>query len=131
MYERFIGNEKSLQESRMKSFYIRSKVIENVAVIYPKGHLDAHNVERFEKEILKLMGNEYINIAVNCKDLNYISSAGMGIIMGYLDEIREKGGDIKLCSVSERVYEIFDLVGFTEIYEFLENEEAAIDKFNH
>jgi anti-sigma B factor antagonist len=55
----------------------------------------------------------------------------MGIIMGYLDEIREKGGDIKLCSVSERVYEIFDLVGFTEIYEFLENEEAAVEKFNH
>jgi anti-sigma B factor antagonist len=115
----------------MKSFYIRSKVIENVAVIYPKGHLDAHYVERFEKEILKLMENNHVNIAVNCRDLNYISSAGMGIIMGYLDEIREKGGDIKLCSVSERVYEIFDLVGFTEIYEFLDNEETAIDKFNH
>jgi anti-sigma B factor antagonist len=115
----------------MKSFYIRSKVIENAAVIYPKGHLDAHNVERFEKEILKLMGNGHVNIVVNCKDLNYISSAGMGIIMGYLDEIREKGGDIKLCCVIERVYEIFDLVGFTEIYEFLDNEELAVERFNH
>jgi len=113
----------------MKSFYIRSKVVDNIAVIYPKGHLDAHNVERFEKEILKLMGNNLVHIVVNCKELNYISSAGMGIIMGYLDEIREKGGDIKLCCVSERVYEIFDLVGFTEIYEFIEDEQAALDKF--
>ena len=104
----------------MKSFYIRSKIVDNVAVIYPKGHLDAHNVERFEKELLKLMGNDHVKVAVNCKDLNYISSAGMGIIMGYLDEIREKGGDIKLCNVNERVYEIFDLVGFTEIYNFLD-----------
>ena len=61
--------------------------------------------------------------------MNYISSAGMGIIMGYLDEIREQGGDIKLCCVCERVYEIFDLVGFTEIYQFLEDEESAIDAF--
>jgi anti-sigma B factor antagonist len=115
----------------MKSFYIRSKVVENTAVIYPRGHLDAHNVERFEKEILKLIENDYANIVVNCKDLNYISSAGMGIIMGYLDEIREKGGDIKLCSVSERVYEIFDLVGFTEIYDFLNDEESALEKFGN
>jgi anti-sigma B factor antagonist len=104
-------------------------VVDNAAVIYPKGHLDAHNVERFEKEILKLMENHHYNIIINCKDLNYISSAGMGIIMGYLDEIREKDGDIKLCSVSDRVYEIFDLVGFTEIYEFLDEEEAAVEKF--
>lgn len=115
----------------MKSFYIRSKVIDNAAVIYPKGHLDAHNVEKFEKEILKLIGSNVFNIVINCKELNYISSAGMGIIMGYLDEIREKGGDIKLCSVSERVYEIFDLVGFTEIYDFLENEQLAIEKYTH
>jgi len=113
----------------MKSFYIRSKLVEDTAVIYPKGHLDAHNVERFEKEMLKLLGSEVVNIVINCKELNYISSAGMGIIMGYLDEIREKGGDIKLCCVDQRVYEIFDLVGFTEIYDFLDDEEAAIGKF--
>ena len=93
----------------MKSFYIRSKLVDNTAVIYPKGHLDAHNVERFEKEIQRLIGNNMFNILVNCKELNYISSAGMGIIMGYLDEIREKGGDIKLSNLNERVYEIFDL----------------------
>ena len=34
----------------MKSFYIRSKLVEDIAAIYPKGHLDAHNVERFEKQ---------------------------------------------------------------------------------
>ena len=100
-----------------------------MAALYPKGHLDAHNVERFEKEMLKLIENNVFNIIVNCRELNYISSAGMGIIMGYLDEIREKGGDIKLCNVDRRVYEIFDLVGFTEIYDFLDDEETAIAKF--
>jgi anti-sigma B factor antagonist len=113
----------------MKSFYIRSKVQEDTAVLYPKGHLDAHNVDRFEKEMVKLISSKIVNIIINCKELNYISSAGMGIIMGYLDEIREKGGDIKLCCVDERVYEIFDLVGFTEIYDFLDSEETAIAKF--
>jgi anti-sigma B factor antagonist len=113
----------------MKAFYIRSKLLEDAAVLYPKGHLDAHNVDRFEKEIVKLIDNNIVNVVVNCRELNYISSAGMGIIMGYLDEIREKGGDIKLCCVDDRVYEIFDLVGFTEIYDFLDAEETALEKF--
>ncbi len=113
----------------MRHFYIRSKVDDDIAKLYPKGHLDAHNVERFEKEMIKLIKKGVYKVVLNCKDLNYISSAGMGIIMGYLDEIREKGGDIKLCLVNERVYEIFDLVGFTEIYEFLDSENEAVEKF--
>ncbi len=115
----------------MKQFYIRSKVEDKMGVIYLKGHLDAHNVGRFEREVLKLIGNNIVKIVVNCNELTYISSAGMGIIMGYLDEIREKQGDIKLCCVNKRVYEIFDLVGFTEIYDFLKDEQIALNKFKN
>lgn len=115
----------------MRHFQIRSKILNQVAVFYPKGHLDAHNVDRFEQEILKILKNKMYKIVVNCQDLSYISSAGMGIIMGYLDEIRENHGDIKLCCVNERVYEIFDLVGFTDIYDFLDGEESAVSKFDH
>ncbi len=115
----------------MKDFQINSKVDSNIAILYPKGHLDAHNVEKFEKEIVKNINDNIIKIIINCEELNYISSAGMGIIMGYLNEIREKGGDIKLCSTKKRVFEIFDLVGFTEIYDFLEDEDEAVDKYNN
>ncbi len=113
----------------MKNFLIRSKIRDQVAILYPKGHLDAHSVEKFEKELLKCIGNNIFKIIVNCSELKYISSAGMGIIMGYLDEVREKGGDIKLTNVIERVYEIFDLVGFTNIYDFLEDEADGLKKF--
>ncbi|MCK5221868.1 MAG: STAS domain-containing protein [Candidatus Aminicenantes bacterium] len=115
----------------MRNFLIKSKTIENVGVLYPTGHLDAHSVEKFENEMIKMLDDSIVKIVVNCNELNYISSAGMGIIMGYLDEIREKGGDIKLSNVIDRVYEIFDLVGFTEIYEFVDSEEKAIEKFNN
>lgn len=115
----------------MKNFLIKSKIKEQVAILYPKGHLDAHSVEKFEKEILKALGSNIYKIVVNCKELKYISSAGMGIIMGYLDEAREKGGDIKLSNMIDRVYDIFELVGFTDIYDFLDDEEDALKKFKN
>ena len=115
----------------MRNFLIKSKILDQVGILYPAGHLDAHSVEKFESEMIKMLNDNIVNIVVNCNELNYISSAGMGIIMGYLDEIREKGGDIKLSNVLDRVYEIFDLVGFTEIYDFVESEKKAIDKFSN
>jgi len=114
----------------MKNFQIRTKMVNGVAVLYLKGHLDAHQVARFEKELIRLIKESNFLILINGQDLNYITSAGMGIIMGYIDEVREKGGDIKLCSLSERVYETFDLVGFTEIYDFIKDEQVAIEKFS-
>jgi anti-sigma B factor antagonist len=115
----------------MKNFNIRSRSVDGVSVIYPRGHLDAHNVARFEKEIVKSIRDNNIRIIINGKELNYITSAGMGIIMGYIDEVREKGGDIKLCSLNDRVYETFELVGFTEIYDFVTDEQSAIDRFKN
>jgi anti-sigma B factor antagonist len=115
----------------MKNFQIRTKITGNVAVLYPRGHLDAHSVARFEKEIVKLIRENNFKIVINGKELNYITSAGMGIIMGYIDEVREKNGDIKLCSMNQRVYDTFDLVGFTRIYDFVNDEQAAIEKFDH
>ena len=113
----------------MKHFQLRSRIKDQVAVIYPKGHLDAHHVERFEKEIQRMLENRVLRIIINCESLDYISSAGMGVIMGYLDEIREKKGDIKLCNVNNLVYDIFDTVGFTGNYDFLADEAAAIRAF--
>jgi len=115
----------------MKNFQIRTKITGNVAVLYPRGHLDAHSVARFEKEIVKLIRENNFKIVINGKEPNYITSAGMGIIMGYIDEVREKNGDIKLCSMNQRVYDTFDLVGFTRIYDFVNDEQAAIEKFDH
>jgi len=115
----------------MKNFLIKSKMKDQIAVLYPKGHLDAHSVEKFESELLKILENKVYKIVVNCRDLKYISSAGMGIIMGYLDEVREKGGDIKLTNMIKRVYDIFELVGFTDIYDFLSEEEDAVKKFKN
>jgi anti-sigma B factor antagonist len=115
----------------MKSFSIKTKYADGVAVIYPHGHLDAHNVARFEKEIVRLIRDNQFNIIINGRELNYITSAGMGIIMGYIDEVREKGGDIKLCALNARVYDTFDLVGFTGIYDFVADEETAVARFKN
>jgi anti-sigma B factor antagonist len=50
--------------------------------------------------------------------------------MAFIEDIREKGGDIKLCSMSPKVFTVFDLLGFPILFDILENEELAEKKFN-
>jgi len=103
---------------------------ENVSVINLKGYLDAHTAPALEDNFTKLIDNKKFKIVVNFEELAYISSAGLGVFMAYIEKIRENKGDIKLTTMSEKVYNIFDLLGFPLLYEIFKTEEEAINKFN-
>ena len=102
----------------------------NVSVIYLNGYLDAHTAPQLEGNFSELIDSNNYNIVVNFESLNYISSAGLGVFMAYIEKIRENEGDIKLSSMSDKVYNIFDLLGFPLLYEIFKSEDEAISKFN-
>jgi anti-sigma B factor antagonist len=66
---------------------------------------------------------------VNCKDLSYISSAGLGVFMAFIEDVRQNMGDIKLTNMSPKVYNVFDLLGFPLLYEIFKEENEAINRF--
>jgi anti-sigma B factor antagonist len=49
--------------------------------------------------------------------------------MAFIEKVRENEGDIKLSAMSDKVYNIFDLLGFPLLYEIFKTEEEAINKF--
>jgi len=49
--------------------------------------------------------------------------------MAYIEDVRSLGGDIKLSNMSDKVYNVFDLLGFPTLYDILHTEEEAIVKF--
>ena len=108
----------------MDQFEITQVENDNVVILKLKGFLDAHTVPQFESSIQKLVLDKQFKILVNLEMLEYISSAGLGVFMGFIEEIRENGGDIKLSNLSERVFKVFDLLGFPALFNFFEKEEA-------
>ena len=102
----------------------------DVSVINLKGYLDAHTAPTLENNFSQLIENNKYKIVVNFTDLAYISSAGLGVFMAYIESIRENKGDIKLTNMTDKVFNIFDLLGFPLLYEIYKNEDEAIKKFN-
>ena len=101
----------------------------SVSVINLNGYLDAHTAPILENNFVELIEKKRFQIVVNFKELSYISSAGLGVFMAYIEKIRESKGDIKLSSMNDKVYNIFDLLGFPLLYEIFKSDTEAINKF--
>lgn len=115
----------------MSGFEVLRKDNQDVSVLFLKGYLDAHTYPNFEAELQKLVDEKRYKIIVDFQDLNYISSAGLGVFMGFIETVRDNSGDIKLCSMSSKVYKVFDLLGFPTIYQILKDTEEAHGKFQN
>ena len=58
-----------------------------------------------------------------------ISSAGLGVFMAYIEDVRKNQGDIKLSNMSPKVFNVFDLLGFPLLYDITKDEAEAVQKF--
>ena len=61
---------------------------EGVNIIYLKGYLDAHTAPALEDNFTELIDNNKFRIVVNFSQLEYISSAGLGVFMAYITRQR-------------------------------------------
>src|SRR3989339_233658 len=114
----------------MAEFNVNLRGVGSVSVIDVKGYLDAHTAPELENIFNKLLDERQFKVVVNFDELKYISSAGLGVFMAYVETMRENKGDIKFTNMKENVYNIFDLLGFPILYEFYKEEKEAVHKFN-
>jgi anti-sigma B factor antagonist len=113
----------------MNEFKVTIREQENAHVLDLLGYLDAHTAPILEEAFQKMIGDGKFRIIVNCRDLTYISSAGLGVFMAYIEDVRANSGDIKMSNMSPKVFNIFDLLGFPMLYDIVNDERDAIAKF--
>lgn len=110
----------------MADLSIQVRDMDGIAVMQPEGFINAHTVRQFESALEDLVQSGRFTILMDCHGLSYISSAGLGAIMGLIEPIRENGGDILLCNLQRNVYSIFDTLGFTQLYRVFGSREEAL-----
>lgn len=116
--------------SDKNKFNVKHKETNGINLLYLSGYLDAHTAPALESQISNIIQNGSNKILVNFKDLEYISSAGLGVFMAFIEEIRKSGGDIKMADMKPKVYNIFDLLGFPLLFDIEKTEKEALLKFN-
>ena len=113
----------------MSELQVESREMEGVVLLYPKGFVNAHTVRIFEAEIQKALDQKNYRLVVNCAELTYIASAGLGALMGVIEEVRHHGGDIRMSDLNETVRNIFEILGFQHLYRIFPSEVEAVLSF--
>jgi anti-sigma B factor antagonist len=112
-------------------FSIANNTDDGFAIISLEGAVDAHTAPKFEEAVQSVIDAGQHKIVVDCAQLTYISSAGLGVFMGFIEEVREQeGGDIKICGLSEKVKQPFEILGFETLYDFCPDVESAKKQFD-
>ncbi len=101
-----------------------------VSVISVKGYVDTTTSAELEESLKRLLRKGRFDIVIDLKEVNYISSAGWGIFISEIKEIRENGGDLKLAAMIGDVYEVFELLEFQTILESYESVNDAVASYN-
>ena len=110
-------------------FLLTAAVQGDLTIISLEGYLDAHTAPQFEEKLQAEIEEGRNRIIVDCAKLTYISSAGLGVFMSFIEEIREQGGDIKICGLAPKVRHTFEILGFQDIFDLLEDVPSAVQRF--
>lgn len=77
-----------------------------------------------------LVAQGRLKIVINLRDVTYIDSCGVGVLIAKFVSVRREGGDVKLLHLSPRSHRVIDICGLTKIFETFESETEAIASFS-
>ena len=108
---------------------LAEKKMDDVNVLSLSGRLDAYSSNDVEKMLDTLIETGQIKLILNLDKLEYISSSGLRVFLAELKKVRKQQGDIKLVCMKPHIKEVFDIAGFTQLFNIFENENAACENF--
>ena len=100
-----------------------------VSILRVSGYVDTTTSPDLERRLQALLKEKRFHIVVDLASVEYISSAGWGIFISEIREIRENGGDLKLAGMIADVREVFDLLEFENILKAYADSEQATASF--
>ena len=101
----------------------------DVKVLSFQGNLDTNTSPDAESEINTLNDAGAQKLLVNFEKLEYISSAGLRILLATAKKLKGNAGGLKICCLNETVQEVFDISGFSTILSVATTEEEALGSF--
>ncbi|MDR2759214.1 MAG: STAS domain-containing protein [Spirochaetaceae bacterium] len=103
--------------------------VEGCLILSLMGYIDTYNSHYFQKRIARAVDSGFIKLIFHCGGLNYVSSTGIGSFTAFLKSVKPRGGDLVLLEIQSKVYEVFQLLGFSQFFNIKDNLDDAVNFF--
>jgi anti-sigma B factor antagonist len=99
---------------------------EGIEIFSVKGSLDSNTSPEFEQKIYEALEKGQRKLILNLENLDYISSAGIRVMLKTTKDLKRMDGNIVLCSLQDYVKEVFEIAGFDGYLNIENNLKAAM-----
>jgi len=103
---------------------IKNDIENDIYRINVKGEIDASSSIHLDQSISEAT-QSHQKILINCEQLEYISSAGLGVFMSYINELEEKKIKLVIFGLSDKVKHVFQILGLDQLLKITETQEEA------
>ena len=86
----------------------------DVLTVTLDGRLDTNTAPVFQQEVEPLL-NGVKKLSLECEKLNYVSSAGLRVLLTFQQVLEEQGKRMELCHINDIIRDVFDVTGFLDI----------------
>ena len=108
---------------------ISVKTTNEVKVLAFEGRLDTQTSPDAQQQLTGLIEEGATKILVNLEKVDYISSAGLRVLLVVAKQLKATDGELRICSLNEVVKEVFDISGFDLILPISASESEALEGF--
>ena len=95
-------------------------------VVSPRGRVDSNTCKPFEESLMARITSGATRVVVDLAELDYISSAGLRVLLMGAKRQKAVGARFALCSLKSHIREVFEVGGFTQILEIHQDRSAAL-----
>jgi anti-anti-sigma factor len=123
--------EQGLRQESLKVSFRKSRVDGDLyaAVLHLAGSLDGHTSYKFDQYLNAVTEAGFSHLVLDCGRLEYLSSAGIGILAATIKRCREGKGDMLLCSVEDKMRRVMQIIGLLSLVKTYDNEKTAAASF--
>ena len=100
-----------------------------IKIVKFEGELETNTSHDAEVCLNKLLDEGVKKILIDFEALDYISSAGLRVLLATAQKLQAGNGALRVCNLNETVQEVFDISGFSTILSVFKSESEALDEF--
>jgi anti-sigma B factor antagonist len=100
-----------------------------MVVVVREERLDAHNSDELKIEINRLFESGTKELLVDLKEVRFIDSSGLGVLVSGYKNAATHQGSIKLCSLQTQVKSMFELTRLHRVFDIYQTMDEALESY--
>ena len=108
---------------------ISSETADNITIVRFEGNLDTNTSVAGQEFLNKAIDDGAAKIVVSFEKVDFVSSAGLRVLLATAKRLGGTGGSLRVCSLNETVAEVFEISGFSTILNVFPSETEALSAF--